>query len=1109
MPSFEERNSKVNERLKQLIEVELPAAVASVDKIHEITPPIEAEAWNRLKRFADTLTKSYGALDAANATQDERDSVELQLIRVQHILRLYQNANIIPKEAVEYFNAYVTYHDLSQGQRQGILSEVADAAFAEMSAVAATTTWAELQTNFQDIQKKQEELLAKYPAPTIEDLHDRALLEIVNDPDKDKNIDFALLENPGPSFGKLEAVTDWNEFKTQLARRAQLVDKGGKLRPDALKDLANVMDVLENDDALIFSTEKNILQQIRNLQAFIREMISRSTRNESDKIKWEDIDSIQGLKRPKLEAVEINGIDEVEAFLETVGIEDIDAIEKIALKMTDFEEGQKISTAELEKIKKVIAKLDKLRTRYLRVGTSANIATHPDLIDNLLKVEQQIGWLRGWMNFLVETTENSNEKEQRSGLSREPSLEGSQEKWEDFFLEIGRRPDGYEKMIEWGNKIMNSFYPSAEPSESWKARLETRRFSGWKDALDKISNESNRIPGTNPPQVREKSNPDFDHKWLLLKNTYDNKRLVIDGAITYAQMRSMTADLHSDEMVAKLGAESQALHGFTPSAIDFFTMTREEALAIQKEKAKRLEKQGIKVEPEKNLDQHYPHAQLVRQIRGLMKAMLLTPGSSFHRNGWKDDESSRNAMQKQLIEVVTRSMSSKPEDQRLNDDQILDAVRMAYTISTFGGLRLDTFAESYIAGDSPAGAIAKRKTYFEDACPPTGYLYAAYGEPKFLPELEIIYTPHDLIETWKAMYIDDLPSDSKKIDFSSRILFIEESIRGTQLVLDEEAPLRTESHDRPFGYKLERYDYDGMMKWQYPSLDRFLNDPYFQKERIINGLTFEMWAEGFKAFKDYRKQAHANLDCHGKSPDEAIVFLTDQLKDLINKVSALKTNMLVDWNYIGALMVMFVDRMYRAFAELDMPETTRPFKRMSLTNQINQMFGAKTVTAGVAKTIRGLVDPHAPKLHFGGNDVNISSNKLNTAGEIDLFRTFPPHTPLEVMQARYSELMKIEVAKLRAEHQANNPGIPFNEAEARKKITVMKVPYARAMLMMVAEDTVDGNTRRQMRPKVRIPTREMLAWKAFDSQYPGFKRTVKLMGQSTDDQKKDAHGKKE
>lgn len=1125
----EMRAQQAKEKLKAALDTGLQEKIESVRAIEGAVPPISrAEIINRIKTLAQEFYKAYRLTESAKITPEENKKLEDKRSDALHSLDDLVNKSILPAEVRDFFVAYFGYLELKEELPEGMIGEFFEAAYQKMKTASESTTWDELKEAFSQINIEYEEISAKRKSTETDISTDRSIT--LSSMLVSKKIDFDKLTNPGNGL-KLFSIDDFEDFQRKLSYSARLVDQKRPLRPEQESYYKDIIDRLE-DDAVVFVSVSNgeILKQIRNLQAFIKELLARSVSGEMEKLSWDEEDYLQGFIPPEMKVPESETDEqrdrrervkqELQKFLSQVGTAEIDEAQRVALRMAKAESPSEVVKAEeLAKLKKLKDKFEKLINKYYRFFfADPEQMMDGDRWNEVVDLDRQVGSYIGWLQFLIDIVERpSKDDYKKRAEAEEPELEGTREKWESFFLAIGRGPNGYERLSDWGGTIMDAFYPDTEPVESHKSRLETKRFGAWRAALRKISDEVNAVPGEpdkkKPKYIKDARSPigyriseDYDARWEVLSNTYDNQRLITDAMITFAQSREMTADWHSDEMVAKLGAESQSQHSFKPETIDFFTLTTEEALEIEKADK---DKKKFPFDPEV-IERHYPHAVEMRQTLTMIKSRLNDPNSPYYRKRWKPDDSSRNALKSELVSTLTRIMSLRPEGRRLSKVEIKSLVETAYNIACFGGLRLDTFAESYIAGDSPAGAISKRKGYFEEACPPTGYLYSAYDYPKFLPELEIVYKPEDLIETWKAKYIDLQSSDDDIIDFAKRIYTIEQAIRGTQLVLEEEAPLRTEDKKEPFGYVLERYDYDGMMKWQYPSLYRFLTDPELQRRRITMGLTFEMWAEGFKAFKDYRKQAHANLDCHGKSPDEAIEFLTNQLRELVNKVSALKTNMLIDWNYINALMVMFVDRMYRAFNHVEMNDLTREVKRAELYRQVTQIFGLESMQAKVASRFLDMFDPHAPKIHIpearrdaiNADKISIGSNKLNTAGKVDLFRTFPPGTKPETKRRRYQRLVNEKLDQM--ERDAVEKGETFNRDEEEEKLRTLELPFARVMIMQTAGVTYADKARRQGVYRA-IPDPN---WIAFKRKYPGFERTVAIMGQSTEEQKKTADEQK-
>lgn len=713
----------------------LNTQLSLVKEIDTATPALShAQIIERAKKYLDQYGKTVRLAEKANVDLADFNPVLVARIFEKCVRRL--NTAVVPDAVKEYIIGNLAYAQLrDEKSHDGILGHVYESAVDKMRSEAAVSGWPELMADFAAVEAEVTAAAStKEKEHTLPSLEDKTV-KLVTFIDS-QAIDWGLLSQEDPAkHTPIHAIDDFADFQRRLRYAIGIVDEQESLRSDAEQYLKEKSSRLK-EDLLVFKTQVDVVSQVKNLRALVQEVLNRSSQNKV--LQEVDADLMDTFARPETVPVEIDGRDELQRIFDVVGLEHVQMAEAIAIRLSKANGDSVVSNEELARLEDLRSKLSRLKSKYeVLFATSFTAVNSADwnLQNDVLHL---ITVYEDWVEEIIDKS-GTKVKKERLEL---PTNEHTESAWKEYYLHILEQPNGYEELEKAGQEIMGAFYPIVGPKESHKNGHTTARFNGWIDAV-KTRAGSDERPRT----------PD-EKRFQLLWISFNNRRLVTDGMITYGQSRGMTASWDSAEAMKQLQTEAQGAQGFKIEAFDFFTTP-----------------EPVNAPPEKI---YYPHAAEVVNSVELMKRLLLTPGSGFYRKEWNENNDiSRDAIQAKVRERI------KQRHPEYTDSQVMEVSRVAYAIATFAALRLDTFAESFIAGDSPAGqALVAHQDYFKEGCPPTGFFYAAYEIPKYLPEMEFIYDPDDIIATWKAKYIALAEKASDAEDFNKRINSIEQAEIG-------------------------------------------------------------------------------------------------------------------------------------------------------------------------------------------------------------------------------------------------------------------------------------------------------------------------------------------
>lgn len=875
----------------------------SVDAVFDIEPTTpRAEIVSHLieaVKALNTYEKFIDDTGLEHTNKDDRDAFNTMLNHIIH-----EGWGDATKELGDFVLGYDallrTAHQLDAGgiyRTEGIFKRAYQNILAQMDAAQGVLGWAELGTKLSvakaDIQARVfDQNIAESVTQGIEDpakLIATSLSEIEQKIDTLFTTDSATPTTPIalPSFDSKVKVTDL------LNTPAGSVDRGVALTTEQIKRLRTAQTEM-------FAEEKRqrdqaaVMAILLPLRLIVSEILARDAQNKREKFnslsenEKREQNYYGYFLRPDIKYVDMEGRDQAKMLLDLIGRDKVEYIETIALRLSTTEDRKDaLSADEVKKLREIIGSLEDLRDEYLQVYIDGFDLSDTTAWDATNEATRTADRYIDWIGFILAEAGVVDRAEQATMRLSEPSLQDALEKWQEFFTDIARGRNSLDEMERWGDVIMNSFYQSAEPTESFNSKLETRRFSGWKNALNTVAAER-----------RAAGNKAEADKYIYLVRKFDDMRKVTDAMVTYGQSRSITADWHDEGMRKRLKGESIALRDFTPEQFDWL-MTE------------------------------YKYSTQYLEVIEWMRIALLDPDSTYARGGWKSDNSSKEALKKEMRQRLVLAFPSVPHTKDGDDysGDVAEIVDIAYTSATFAALNMDTFAESHILGDSPAVVEVKDRIKYFRIAPFVEYFYGAYKEPRFLVEMLVTHEPKELIKMWRARF----PKD----DYQRRIDSIQLSIWASEHIYEEHAPMR--KHDeQSIGYEIELNN-DGMLKWPYPSMYRFLFDPVYAKLRRENNYAFSHWVDGYEAFVDYREAAYADIKTDGKDGDDAVEYLMGKFDTLLDKISPLKgATAIVDWNYIFVLMASFVDRMF-----ISLQESGNDSARKSLWNRVSKKFGYK------------------------------------------------------------------------------------------------------------------------------------------------------------------------
>jgi hypothetical protein len=1036
---------------------------------------------------------------------------------------------IIPQEVINFARQIEALNNFSDRTRlEGLKAALIDEVGVDLTTnhgtlaadwqIALGTKVVEAQTLITSIQDRM------VPAAKVERIEDPKE-KLVTQAGK---IDWTLLFAPNPTLGTpiKELVTGKNadtkaKFRAAVDAAASAVDAGRTLDQNAIKELKRIHSILVKN-LTVFAVVPTVLEHVMVGRLVISEALDRNKSNQTkedlldakdDPDKYDRVVARGFYQRPTHDLAPgiaysaVAGRDEANVFLDRLGRERVDKIEELGLRLFASAQPEKaLRSDDVATLRKTASDIQKIQSEYTALltsfGSTITSPAHTEFWEAYSAVDQKAQEYLEWINFILKDAGheiNAGTAADAALRLRAPELQAAQELWNDLFLNVCRGADPLANMENWGNTIMTAFYRSTEPAESFKAAHELKRFSAWKDALRKVAAEK---------QARGEADYS-DFYYLSIK--VDNIRKVTDEMITHSQGRGMTSNWHREDARAQLKGESVALHEFTPTTIDFF-------------RTPLFPGEQVPLDTETQQRARYRFAEQFMRVKDRIKKLLGTPGSPYFGRGFKENNTSKVAMKEQLKKEVRAfyPIATNPE---LRDEDIAEVVDIAYTTMTFAGYRMDQEAELIGgAGYSPAGLVADRMATY-DTVPAVETLYASYEFPRYLPEMQMYYPPFNFLQKMVMRMSTNIGDDYYKRSVSMR-----QSIMGTDMALYHYIPPRTKydpSHihwkeylydnldpktgrkkeynfkyavdghgHRPFGYALETWP-DGMLRWPYPSMYRFLFEPELLKIRKDGEYTFETWVAGYEAFLAFRKAVYPeNMSVEGKSPDEAVKHLLGLLDGLIGTISKMKANMMVDWNYVLSLTIGLCDRMFIALQKAHLsngPAMTE------LQNNLIRIFGGPLdfgrqvkskiydlLSSGyedhVINQLNSLYGNTAAVTAMRNEVLSFGNNKFNSAGMIDMWRMMPEDI---------------------------RPATPPPDEERY-------APFAAAGLHALTDYTSAGNDRREGHFHLSHaafvhnfgPLQDLIEllehpdYEKFTNDHPGFEATVKVLGESVDNQKK-------
>jgi hypothetical protein len=465
---------------------------------------------------------------------------------------------------------------------------------------------------------------------------------------------------------------------------------------------------------------------------------------------------------------------------------------------------------------------------------------------------------------------------------------------------------------------MFGFRARANPGDGRERNPSWERMSALRDVL--------QDPGTGDEIL--------DNELRYWGTFFNNRQILYDMEMDYGRSRSLTSDL--DALVAK-GEQGQ---GFSISEIvDWFWLPFKPIDAITDYAPDEIIElpQGKIAKRQEGHQAHelYDHHHLVKSTIETMEDWLVEDDGIFSGNKFKEDETSKKAMKKAL---VNKLLLENPGMAKREAEEIM---QIAYDIAELSGIRYDSYAEYLARGGSPAGNVAEDLKFISETNVIAFLLYKAYKREPFFPaqifDISIWLKKSRARKESNPRNKDGSINKEKQQEQQNRLDNIEKMALGVTRALRTMAPLRKR-------HPLPTHGRNDVLKAFYPTgYDFFVRRA---QERIAMNLNIENWVKGRPKALDFDHAIFGPVPrAEGKSNNRSdrIKFRRELIKALHNMfnstISGLKTNMMLDWNDVGMMTVMYIDTLFKSYRQLDKGPLGAYFLWRAVRREINQSMG--------------------------------------------------------------------------------------------------------------------------------------------------------------------------
>ncbi len=555
------------------------------------------------------------------------------------------------------------------------------------------------------------------------------------------------------------------------------------------------------------------------------------------------------------------------------------------------------------------------------------------------------------------------------------------------------------------------------------------------------------------------------------------RRLLYDMDLVHAQSRSMTCNVD--------GLGPEAGMGFKQDIIDFFVdeVDPNDPEVGFKDSDKVMEAFAIMQELINEDDEFF------RNPANGKKERVVDPRDGhlkgeFKGTNFKEDGGSQAKIQ----ETVKKRMGSNPDNE--------EAIGIAFSIASIVAIRVHYFEYLYMLGASPQGKVGEWVKLIKEGNPFAGQLYNAYKRLQAIPLMEALALTkdwwnerksrsdtdrdkvlrraatgvvgkrfslqrllllggqvHELLTGHSHRVNLDVGALQKRKDDDDKGFYVDVPVRARNI---EKSEFGTLQQLRTIATLRKRYALPSYGPQDDPN--RELRNPYpdflefmiiRRAERKDSRRTIEDWIEGrgrFVAFnetalgpvasaKDYTKGFS-----NGNDFRQALVG-EGGLADLLNiRISQLKAlNELVDWNYVGAVTLAYIDKMFRAYAQFDEEGGANELYKLT-RSIIEESVGLKSAGDILLEGDSGLKllsvcvpNPYNPDAYVNdgtgiGKFVLDRNNPLNWNAAHTVFN--PLHLPTSYRQVKLKDYLLNSIQLT-----------PLHPAQAERRRPNMQGPY--------------------------------------------------------------------
>lgn len=300
-------------------------------------------------------------------------------------------------------------------------------------------------------------------------------------------------------------------------------------------------------------------------------------------------------------------------------------------------------------------------------------------------------------------------------------------------------------------------------------------------------------------------------------------------------------------------------------------------------------------------------------------------GGNFASNKFNENGSDK----KHMLSIARSRISEQFE---LDEDDLEDVMSIVLQLSSIASIGTFTFAEHNATGASPSGATRASRLgrHVYDASLVRD-LYAGYKSPSFIPSASFRDFPEDW-EWWhhREHRVDTLFKKTGKSK-NKRMRTIHHSHSLSRLARNTLSPLRESNYYSTRILRLhDPYDKDKFREveifdFAYPHMYLYLFPDRHHRRELK--LAFRGYTEGLNNFSKFNEKARSKPPQPKKDGRGAINFseyrleIVHSVEDMLNtNISALKSNMMVDWLLVADMMIDYIDRCFIEYGLHTNPE---------------------------------------------------------------------------------------------------------------------------------------------------------------------------------------------